>query len=108
MAAKYDFPDITKGDTFLSRTITIEVNGSPLDLTGATPLMQLRLRPGAKVEHEFDLTISDAAGGEITINEFDVELDYKTYYYDLQITLSDDTILTYIKGKFKVLSDISA
>lgn len=107
MAAIYNFPDIKQTNTFKERTITVIVDGSPLDLTGATVCMQVRERSTTQVVFEFPITITDAPNGVLTIAPFNVVMHPKTYEYDLRITLSDGTILTYIQGNFPVLTVIS-
>ena len=96
-----------RGDTFYQTPINIQVNNVDLDLTGATILMQLRKEAGGVVMFTPDLTITDAPGGDFQIDEQIINISACTYQYDIQITLSDDTVVTWISGLFIINNDIS-
>lgn len=107
MAANYNFPDIIKGDTFRARTVTIVSDSLPLDLTGATPFMQIKSSVNSKAIHTFNITITDPANGVIVIDNWDVDIESFNYLYDLKITLNNGQTLTYMSGKFPVKPSIS-
>lgn len=96
-----------RGDTFYQTPINIQVNSVDLDLTGATILMQLRKEAGGVVMFTPALTITDALGGDFQIDEQIINIPACTYQYDIQITLSDDTVVTWISGLFIINDDIS-
>ena len=96
-----------RGDTFYATPINIQVNNVNLDLTGAVILMQLRKEAGGVIALTPDLTITDAAGGDFQIDEQIINIPACTYQYDIQITLADDTVVTWISGLFIINDDIS-
>jgi hypothetical protein len=96
-----------RGDTFYATPINIQVNNVDLDLTGAVILMQLRKEAGGVIALTPDLTITDAAGGDFQIDEQIINIPACTYQYDIQITLADDTVVTWISGLFIINDDIS-
>ncbi len=96
-----------RGDTFYQTPINIKVNSVDLDLTGAVILMQLRKEAGGVVMFTPALSITDAVGGDFQIDEQIINIPACTYQYDIQITLSDDTVVTWISGLFIINDDIS-
>lgn len=96
-----------RGDTFYQTPINIKVNNVDLDLTGAVILMQLRKEAGGVIALTPNLTITDAAGGDFQIDEQIINIPACNYQYDIQITLSDDTVVTWISGLFIINDDIS-
>jgi hypothetical protein len=96
-----------RGDTFYQTPINIKVNNVDLDLTSAVILMQLRKEPGGVIALSPDLTITDAAGGDFQIDEQIINIPACNYQYDIQITLSDDTVVTWISGLVIINDDIS-
>ena len=96
-----------RGDTFYATPINIQVNNVNLDLTGAVILMQLRKEAGGVIALTPDLTITDAVGGDFQIDEQIINIPACTYQYDIQITLADDTVVTWISGLFIINDDIS-
>lgn len=108
----YDFPDHIKGDTFEGVQFTVTVNSVALDLTGATIKMQVRKSPTSAVIDTYTttgghLTITNAAGGIFTFDEQIISLASAKYYYDIQITLADATVKTYISGYWTITQDIT-
>lgn len=111
MTQTYDFPDHVKGDTFEGVQFTITVNSSALNLTGATIRMQMRLNSNAPVVKEFSvgngLTLTTPASGIFTFNKQVISVPPGVYYYDIQITLSNGDIKTYITGTWTIIQDIT-
>ena len=113
MAQSYNFPSHRAGDTFPGVQFTLELNGSPLDLTGAQALMQLRRAPNVRhVEAEYALTVSDAAqvgapSGVIRFPAQIIDLPPHTYYYDIELRLADGTVKTYIHGQWPITQTIT-
>jgi hypothetical protein len=102
-----------RGDTFAEVPFQINVNTVPLDLTGAVIRMQLRTDYGGDVYLELTsvdsngITITNAANGEFKINETIIELEAFSYKYDIQITLSNGEVKTWIEGIFNVSNDVT-
>ena len=100
-----------KNDTFRSVEFIIDVDGTPVDLTGVTIQIQFRFRckTGSVVKDiatTSGITITDAVNGTFEIDEFTpVDWAVDTYYYDAQITFTDGSIKTYIQGTVKILQD---
>ena len=102
-----------RGDTFAEVPFQINVNTVPLDLTGAVIRMQLRTDYGGDVYLELTsvgsngITITNASNGEFKINETIIELEAFSYKYDIQITLSNGEVKTWIEGIFNVSNDVT-
>lgn len=110
----YDFPDHRKGDTFAGVQFTITKNGSPLDLTSASLRMEMReLTPTGSVGATFTddsgggLTITDAVNGVLTFDEQVVDVSALLYHYDIQITLSNGDVKSYIVGTWDIIQDVT-
>ena len=109
----YNFPNHTKGGTYDGTSFTITVNGSPLVITGATIKMSMKLdKTSATVAKTLSTTdnsikITDGANGTFEVPEQVIDVAAGVYYYDIQITLLDGTVKTYIDGQWKILQDIT-
>ena len=101
-----------KGTTFEAQTFTIQKNGSPLSLVGASIKMQLRKCYGTTVALELSngsgITITNAAGGVFRINGQIINIEPAAYKYDIKITFADGTVEKWIKGEFKVIETITS
>lgn len=106
-----------KGDTFPEQLFQMEEEidavTTPIDLTGAVINMQLRVKAGENVflnltsVGDAGITITDSVNGEFKINEQIINIDARKYLYDLQITLANEKVFTYIKGVFEIINDIT-
>ena len=102
-----------RGDTFAEVPFQINVNTAPLNLSGALIRMQLRTDYGGTVYQEFTsvndegITITNAANGEFKINETIINLEARAYKYDIEITLSNGEVNTWISGVFSVINDVT-
>ena len=96
-----------RGDTFAQVLINVKVDGNNLDLTGSNILMQLRKEAGGIVAFTPILTIQAGTGGNFSIDEQIIDIPACNYKYDIQITLSDDTVNTWVSGIFTITDDIS-
>ena len=113
--AKYDFPSMRRGDSFLGTIFTVKVNGTPLDLSGDCIIrMDLRLTALGTVAKSFTsvanagITISATpTDGTFTINETIMDIPAGDYLYDIQIKLDTDEIFTFIWGNFPLIQDIT-
>ena len=104
----YDFLDHVNGDTFDGVKFAITVNGSPLDLTGASVEMNMYLEVGSR-----PIVFSTQNGKlEITNPPTDGLLEFKKqivavptlakYFYQMVYTLQDGTVKTYLEGSWTI------
>jgi hypothetical protein len=107
----YNFPEHVKGDTFDGVLFTIKVNTVPLDLNSAHIKMDLRLEPLGVVAETFSdgagITIYNASDGQFVFDAQIIDIDAGNYYYDIEITLSNNVVKTYITGRWTILQDIT-
>jgi len=110
MAETYNFPDHIKGDTIEAIQFTVTVNGSALDLTDAAIRMDVRTQTGALL-HTYQIgtgfTVTNAAGGIFEFDEQIVDLTPGTNHYDIEFTLADETVKTYIAGTWVITQDVT-
>lgn len=100
-----------RGDTFDGVEFQINVNGSPLNLTGATLLMVIKTTANAPtvsatLTETTGLTITNALQGKFVIDEQILPLSAGQYIYDIQITIGTK-VKSYIKGSILVEQDVS-
>lgn len=111
MAQTYNYPDTLFGDTFEGVQFTVTVNASPLDLTGATIKTEFRdLFSGALVktlEIGTGITVTDAVNGVFQVDAFIVDIPVGNHKHDVQITLADSRVKTYITGSWEILQDVT-
>ncbi len=101
-----------KGNTFDALPFTISKATVPIDLTDASIKMQLRLFPNHPTYFELStaggqIEITDAAAGKFSIKEQIIDFPAGAYYYDIKITLADNTVKTYIGGRWTILQNIT-
>jgi hypothetical protein len=111
MPGTYNFPTHYKGDTFKSMVFKFVKNGTNIDLTGYTFLIQFR--PGGRYRTpsiEWTLNsgvkVLDPLSGELIIESQLIDIDAGVYDYDIQMT-KDGVTDTYIEGKIEVKQDVS-
>ena len=107
----YDITVVSR-DTWSGAAFTVTVNGSPLNLTGASILMQARA--GRALPAVFEASTAGASividtplAGQFHCAPKVVSAVPGVYFHDIQITLASGQIKTYIKGTFTVLEDYS-
>ncbi len=110
--AIYNFNPHVKGDTFEALTFTVSVNEEPLTLTGASIRMHLRLAPLHPVAHELStaeghIVITDAVNGEFQIKKQIIDFPAALYWYDIEVTLANGDIKTYVAGKWQITQDVT-
>ena len=112
MASEYTFPAQYRGDTHDGTTFTVNVNGSPYDLTNVT--ITAKFRKDSKTGPELlsvtngaGITVSNAAGGIFDLDPFIVDFPPGTHYYDIQFVQADGVVKTYIKGTMTVEQDVT-
>lgn len=109
---EFNFPDHTKDDTFEGVEFILEENGSPIDLTGASIRMMLKLTPqddaALTVFTPSDgLTITDAVNGIFQFDEQVISVDAGEYFYDIEVTDSGGKVTTYVSGRWIICQDIT-
>jgi len=119
----YNFKNHTKGDTFkgVSFTITIDTldslgvvtSSTPLNLTDASIKMSLKTSKNNS-RSDLDLTtvngkilITTPLEGKFQVARQIISISAQLYYYDIQITLADLSVHTYIEGQWKIIQDIT-
>ena len=108
----YNFPSIKRGDTFDGILFTVKVNGLVLDLTSADINMDLRITPLGEIIKHFGLgtgftLATNPATGVFSFDEWTATVDAANYYYDIEITLGNGEIHTYIGGRWNIAQDIT-
>ena len=114
MATTYNFPDHRKGYTIEAITFTITVNAIALNLTGASAKMDVRdkekhnkLKRYTTVASGGLTIVSPATDGKLRFDEKVVDIEAGTHDYDIEITLADSSVKTYILGTWKIIQDIT-
>jgi hypothetical protein len=104
--AIYNFKDHIKGDTWKNPpSFQIIKNGTPINLTGAT--IVFRLIDGSLTLTSTDgITITDPTLGKFAFNKRIINIPARVYFYDIQITLSNGDITTYLAGTWEIKQDI--
>ena len=104
----FNLPDHRTGDTFRAIDIRISINDAPVDLTGATALVQVRTEPTAStVSMTLSTSIHNPTQGLLKINEQAVTLASGLYYYELQITMPGGFRESYLTGTWQILQDVT-
>ena len=112
MAGNLNFETL-KGDTFYEVPFQVNLNGSPLNLSGCIIKMQLRKECGGVIALSLTsvanagITITNASNGAFKINEQIIDCASGNYQYDIQVTFADNSVKTWIKGMFNVKCDIT-
>jgi hypothetical protein len=105
--ATYNLQNHYKGSSF--SPLHLKLN---FDITGAVILCQIKPDTDSPAIHQWisgtNITVIDAPTGEFLLNQIDVfDPEPCRYIYDLQVTLANGTSQTYLKGKIKVIQDIT-
>lgn len=104
----FNLPDHRTGDTFRAIDIRISINDVPVDLTGATALVQVRTEPTAStVAMTLATSIHNPTQGLLKIVEQAVTLASGLYYYELQITMPGGFRESYLTGTWQILQDVT-
>lgn len=102
--AVYDRPPVTRGDTVLGWQITVSVNESPAEIIEA----RMQFRQGARLVYQAEVAV---AGGVVTVGEIPPEdcaaFPVGELDYDLEITLGGGRVVTWLKGKQRILADVT-
>lgn len=101
--ATYNRPSIVRGDTLLSWSVAITKDGLPVEIASARS--QLRYEGGLLV-HTFDLQVT---GNVVTYAEVPAVITETwpllTLAYDLELTLADGRVVTWLKGSQTITID---
>jgi hypothetical protein len=108
----FNFPDTLKGDTFEGVEFTLENNGSPVDLTGSSIEMMVKLvATGTSAltvsTPSSGLTITDASNGVFEFDEQIISIDAGQYVYDIEVTDVSGDVLTYVSGTWLICQDVT-
>ena len=109
-----DFPNIEhyKGDTFKQIPMVYNLNGSPVNLTGAIIRMQLRKEKDGVSYLDLTsvdnagITITNASTGSFKINTQIIDIPAGNYIYDIEFNIGG-VIETLIKGDFIITNDVT-
>ena len=101
--ATYNRPELVRGDTLLGWSVTISIDGYPATISSARS--QLRT-PRNSLIHEFDVIV---VGNVVTIGrvlpEVTATWPLDVLEYDLEITLEDGRVVTWLRGQQKITLD---
>lgn len=107
----YDIPPHRRGDTWDGiNSISININGVPINLIGASVKMEFR----QSIDSPVALTLSTNQNSIQIINANTIrilpkliEIPFAKYYYDLQVTYPNGTVKTYMEGSWEIVPDIT-
>lgn len=105
--AIYNLQNHYRGSSFTPVRIKLNFN-----ITGAEIICQIKPDVNSAAVHEWktgvNITVVNASQGEFFLNQIDeFSPEAGRYIYDLQVTLANGTSQTYLKGKIKVIQDIT-
>jgi hypothetical protein len=109
----YNIPSHHRGDTWDGiNSITINVNGSPINLTNASIKMEFRQAVDSPSVLIFSTTnntiqVVNPLTGTFRIPARKIEIPFGEYLYDLQVTYADGTVKTYMSGVWNITPDIT-
>ena len=108
-AGSYNFT-LAQGAT-LDRTVTVQENGSAMDLTGYTPRMQVReTHDSTSILLTVTCSISDASGGIIRLQATattTASIEEGIYVYDLEIESSTGVVTRLLQGNVTVTPEVT-
>jgi hypothetical protein len=108
----YDIVGLKRGDTWSGLKMEVKYDDVPEDITGYQIKMQVRERYDAPTPL---ISISDGNGISFDQNDNSaffidpllIDCKYGRHCYDIQFTLPNGDIKTYLKGSFVVTPDIT-
>lgn len=107
----YDIPPHRRGDTWDGiNSISININGVPIVLSGAAIKMEFRQGLDTPVAMTFsttDNTIQILNANTIRIPPRKIEVPFAKYFYDLQVTYPTGVVKTYMSGSWPIVPDIT-
>lgn len=102
-----------RGDTFKEYPFEILIDNVALNLTGAVIKMDIKKDacslPALTLTSVSNngITITDAVNGEFKINQQIISIPAGNYQYDIQITLANGAVNTWVGGLFQVINTIT-
>ena len=104
--------DLVRGTTYNGAEFTVTVNGQPMDLTGATIKMELKLFKESEPDKTFttadgSMTISATTPGVFYITPQIIDIPAGNYRFDIRFFFLDGTIKTYCEGTWKILQNVT-
>jgi len=107
LPGRYNFPTVLSGDN----TGVVSVSFDGVDISGSTVKIQFKSSSNSSAVVDLSSTNGDISisGNDITIPSFVApQVNSATSFsYDLQITLSNGSVRTYLSGSMKVVPDIT-
>ena len=96
-----------RGDTINARTITIQQDSSPLDITTIDVQADFTLRD-QRIKRRVGngITKTDPANGVFSIDQFSLGLT-GLWSYDVQLIYADGTVRTIIVGSIEIVQDVT-
>jgi len=108
-AGTYNFT-IEQGTTF-SRVLTLQENGSAMNLTGYSVASQMRsTHDSSSIVATFTGTVSNASSGQITLslsNSTTSGIDEAIYVYDVEITSGAGAVTRILQGTVTVTPEVT-
>ena len=108
-AGTYNFT-IEQGTTF-SRVLTLQENGSAMNLTGYSVASQMRsTHDSSTVVATFSGSVTNASSGQITLsltNSQTSAIDEAIYVYDVEITSGAGAVTRILQGNVTVSPEVT-
>lgn len=102
-----------RGVTFNEYPFEIIIDNVPLNLTGSVIKMDIKKNACSLSALTLTsvanagITITNAVNGQFKINEQIISIPASNYQYDIQITLADGNVNTWVGGLFQVINTIT-
>lgn len=112
--AKYNLPDIRRGDTWASRNIATitDSTGAPVSISSAR--MQIRDKHTGDLIHSWSSSLGSITIAINVITLSRIEIAESSLFpvgnqhdYDLEVTTSTGDVWTILEGKVNIIGDIS-
>ena len=104
----YTIQEAVSGDTFKGIRFSVVINGSPLDLTGSTIIMEVFTSHNSstifsnEVDNAKITVINPSTAGIFELNKQIITLPVGIWNYEIRFTLSDGTKSTYVSGTWTI------
>ena len=112
---EHNLADTIRGDTFAGAKMILEVNGTPIDLSGVRIDCHFKeggvngktsLRLGTAYGPS-SISKSESIAGLFELGKFKANMTPGEHYYDIQFTFPDNTVRTYISGTINIIQDVT-
>jgi hypothetical protein len=108
-AGTYNFT-IEQGTTF-SRVLTLQENGSAMNLTGYSVASQMRsTHDSSSIAATITGTVSNASSGQITLSLTNTQtsaIEEAIYVYDVEITSGAGSVTRILEGNITVTPEVT-